>query len=832
MFGLRFRNYVRDDYQEEDEQEQAELAKNATIAPLDAFDYRIALYLSAGAAAFLFLLSYKGLHPDAWRDCAVACGQRPALTIVPGLWRLVAGLVYKVFGLTLGHVAVMLLGKVCLGACVGLAYLTFRETLSILVRVSDPPEYWKKGIVRILSGVAAAVFLFADPVWTLGYAFTPTLFLATLFTLALFLFAHFLGSGTVRPAYWAMFCMGLFCAETPLGLAAMFLFWVIFWALLKRGSLFHVRLLEPLMQQSSKWYLTFFWAVGLLLAVAANVVGFIGFGGLEAARTSLGGLPLRYVVELWRMAAGAASVFGWLIGVAATVLPCMIALSMLRRATDLDHFLSYHVGIVYFAVFCLAYSQVASLYPLWFWTLGKSITVSSPLILYLFSFLCSMTILCSLTVSVVDSYLRDHVRLAAKFNPELEERPAISVKGPLAVRNAIFAGVAAAILLGQLPGRMQSATRRMMDIVDDYVDEVVEEAGDAKWLFTDGSYDCAIEMEAARRGRSIVCIPLIPTSDARDPWSIAQSMPDDEDRLSAEAGGANILRSWQASKPSRIDESAMQLGLEVWKVRAGREYPPTSGVLARTAWPDQEALEAGVARTRGIAARIFDFYDRGGPSRLAGRKVNDLFLFLQWRIARLARIRSEIRDRAGDVKGADEEVELADALDAKNEALKGILAGMRRLREHTLRQMTPREGLHFALVRADFMLARHFAEPILDSTPDDVEANFGMGMSYFLEEQYSRAEAHLMRCLAQKPNEPAFWNNIAVLQMRLFRFAEARKNAQKALSLLPDSAEIKDTLEQIDKAEKKAEAEGKPAAEDAAAPAGEAGKAPAPAAEK
>ena len=74
---------------------------------------------------------------------------------------------------------------------------------------------------------------------------------------------------------------------------------------------------------------------------------------------------------------------------------------------------------------------------------------------------------------------------------------------------------------------------------------------------------------------------------------------------------------------------------------------------------------------------------------------------------------------------------------------------MTRLRENTMRQMTPREGLQFALVRADFPLARRYAEPILDADPEDVDANFGMGMSYLMEEQYGRAEEYLKRARPQ-----------------------------------------------------------------------------------
>ena len=110
-----------------------------------------------------------------------------------------------------------------------------------------------------------------------------------------------------------------------------------------------------------------------------------------------------------------------------------------------------------------------------------------------------------------------------------------------------------------------------------------------------------------------------------------------------------------------------------------------------------------------------------------------------------------------------------------------------------------------------------------------MNANFGMGMYYYTSHQYALAEKHMNVCLKRNPRQPAFWNNIAVIQMHLGRFKEARVNARKALELLPDSAEIKKTLSQIDEAEKKAaeaekKSDKKPAATGKDAPAKKAEK--------
>jgi len=308
-----------------------------------------------------------------------------------------------------------------------------------------------------------------------------------------------------------------------------------------------------------------------------------------------------------------------------------------------------------------------------------------------------------------------------------------------------------------------------------------------------------VELEAAARGMELHCMSMLGDNSPRETYIRQHSLHDSEDRLSASVGAPNILRTWQRDKKDRLALVAAQLGLELWK-RAGREVPPVSGVLSRPEGVAQEVIEDGIVRAYSLAERILTFYTEGQLPAIAGPRVNDLFLFMQWRLARLARLRAERYDHEGKTDRALEEIRISDALDEKNASLKRILEGMARLRELTMRQMTPREGLQFALVRADFSLARKYAEPILDADPDDPNANFGMGMSYFMQEQFARAEEYLQRCLKKNSKEPAVWNNIAVLQLRTGRFEEAKRNAEKALALIPDSAEVKDTIRQIEKA--------------------------------
>lgn len=812
MFSFRkaVRRYDEDDgYYESDadEEEALDLAGEEMARPksLKLADYLIAAGL--GLFAFLVLSSCTpdALSPDVWNDCVEAAGLRPPRTLIPGLWRIVGVLIYKWMGVAAGNATVVCLGRVVLGGVVALVYLLFRDMLSILVRPPAEEKLWNKYLSRATSGVGALLFLAADPVWTLGYSFGRTLMLVAIFTLAVFLLAHFLASGTIVSSYLAMFVLGVLCAETPLGLILLVLFWTLFYSLLNSGSLFHVQLLEPLRQQSSKWYLTFLWAAGFLLAVAANIIGFKAMGGLEGAGMDAGAIPVEYARCLWYALAYCASTGGWIVGFGAVAVPFVLALALLRRAADLERFLSYHAGLVFLVIGAIAYSQLCSLQPLWFWSMQEyAFRVSSPLLLYLCSLMSATTVLCAITVVVVEVFCRDHARLAEQINSDIDAR-SLHVGMALFSRVALCSLAAVLLVAGTVPGRLQRQTRDMLATINRYIDEIVAESDGAKWLFTDGAFDCAIELRAAEKGRNLYCLSLNPGPGRRSLASVKETLPDAEDKLSADIGEPNLLRTWQRDKPERMKESAMMLGLELWRVRGGVDYPPIGGVLSRTQWPEG-LFERSIAAGKELRDEVMAFQEKtGGPKPIAGERLKDLYYIMQWRLARLARLRSELYDRAGDVGNAAAERAYSDKLDDKNHELKRLSARIAKIREHTMRQMPPREGLHLALVRADFILARRFAESVIEAAPDSIDANFAMGMSYYVQGQLSMAEQYLKKCTVLKPVEPTFWNNLAMVQKDLGHYDDALDSARKALALIPRSAEVKDTIRQIEDAKKAGE---------------------------
>ena len=805
-----------DYYEDEDENLNPYAAvRQPVVLPdkLGGGDFVLASILGAAAFVFAVLLALPGLYPSAWGDLAVAAGLRPVADLFPGLWRLVGRAVYFGCGVSVGNMVMPFVGKAFLAMDAFLMYYVLRGMLAVLVRLRKENVIWSNKLARLVSSIGVVAFICADPVWRASQTFEPTTLILFLTILAVYLLTRFLRSGHMPAAYFAMLVLGLLCAETPFGVALLAGFWGCYFILLTKGHLQYMVLLHPLVNQLSKWYLTFIWAFGLLVGVAANVLGYIGMEGLEANAMTVGDMPAAYITHMWHTFTAAASAGGWILGAGVIILPLMLSFVMIRRATDEEYFLPYHTGVIFFFAGVFAYSQLASLPPLWFWTWIKTpVMVPSVYLQCMFSMVCTATLVCTLAVVAVDAYCRNHRRLAMQYNPEAAaDKEAIdelgSAKLTSTLRKIGVILVPTLLVAGLVPGRVQLKTHEMLGMMRDYVKETVRECKGARWLFTDGAYDNAVELEAAAQGRELKCLSMMSGNGAREKFIRQSSLMDAEDRLSATVGAPNILRTWQRDKKDRLPTCALQLGLELWK-RAGLEVPPCSGVVARPEGVSKERLEEGVKETYRITERVLALYAAGGLPAIAGPQVNDLFLFMQWRLARLARLRAERYDHEGETARSLEEIRISDALDDKNESLKRILEGMARLRELTMRQMTPREGLQFALVRADFSLARKYAEPILDADPDDPNANFGMGMSYFMQEQFGRAEEFLSRCLKKNAKEPAVWNNIAVLQLRTGRLEEAMKNARKALELIPDSAEVKDTIKQIEAAMEAAKTNG------------------------
>ena len=808
------KNYYEDDfdgdmvYPVDDETVRRPTIQQESLGPLDWF---IALCLSLFTGGLLTLWAFPGLSPHAWDSMAIGAGVRPIDAIFPGFWNAIARGIFSAAGVSFGTFVMQILGKVVAGVSVGLVYLLLRQILSITIRVRLQFARRRFFVVRGTALLGALFFACSDPVWRVGQAFTPSQLLLFMTILVLTLFFGFLMSGKMGQIYFSMFLLGLLSAETPMGFFLLALVWGVYALALRHDAVAsNSPILNPIVEQSSKWHLTFLYAMGLVIGVAVNCVVYITFDGLEVFGVTGADMPLIYATRLWNQFIYAASGLGWVLGLGICVLPFVVAAVVLPRAVDEEQFLPYHIGAVYFVVGAVAFAQLAELPPLWFWTWTDMAKINSPFFLLVLMLFSAASVVFALAVMAVEVCCRDHRRLAMERFAELNQdegaganADSIDVKPLGAGTKVMLVLVPLLLVAAVLPGRHQGKTRTMLSIVNDYAKEVLAECGTVKWIFSDGACDSWLELAAAAEGRSIKALSMMANNSPREQYLRTRGETNQEDRITLAIGAPMALRAMMRDHADRLGEIAIQLGFEMWK-RDGKEIPLCSGVVSRPGGMPEDERIRGVEAANALADRILDIYYNGGPSKSAGKLANELFLFVQWRIARIARMRAERADREGKTQLALKDVSLSDQLDHNNASLSRILHDMDKMRERTLKSITPRESLQLALARADFALARRYAEPILSGDPDDPDANFGVGMSYYTQKQWSRAEEYLRRCLIKKPKEPAVWNNLAMVCMYTERYDEGLKCAKRALERIPESAEVKDTIKQIEEARKKA----------------------------
>lgn len=320
---------------------------------------------------------------------------------------------------------------------------------------------------------------------------------------------------------------------------------------------------------------------------------------------------------------------------------------------------------------------------------------------------------------------------------------------------------------------------QMYGIVSDFVKETVTEAEDAQTIFTNGSLDEEIRNECKRRRVAL------------EPCSMMKGTVPRATFLEKMTNGSAVA----------------QLGFEHFK-RVGKSLSSSgfSGTLYRHGGMSDSVRLRGVEFAEKLARRILDLWEKGVVNTFKDEKMKQKFLFVQWRIARIAILRADQELRAGMVEQSSRSRQTAEKLDECNPALKKIIAEMEAARKRAMDGMSPREQLLLALRRADFESAREPAATVLEGDPDDVDANFALGMWHYQKMRWNEAEKHLLRCRDKKPRDAAVWNNLALVYMKLGKLDVAIQYARQALVLLPSSGEIKDTIKQIEKAANAAKA--------------------------
>lgn len=769
---------------------------------------------------FSTLWEFPGILPSVWNDAAVAAGVRPATSVMPGYWTFLGSIVYSVFGHSAAPAWLRFFGHIALAGIAVLVYAVLREWLAFAMRARPQMSKRRTFVQRVAAAIGAAAFVAADPVWTAGQCFSETTILLVLTLLALEFFFVFLRKGTIKYAYICAIILGLLTAETPMGLVLTVILIFTNRFIIKVMPALESPFFDPSIMEVGKWHMTFIYLFSVIAGVILNSVTYLGHNALS----SVGDIPLTYLMGYWTAVANAASAGAWVMILGVCLLPFVVATIKFPESADEEQFLSYASGLIFFCCGVVVLSQSASLPALWFWTY---LPVNSQFLLSVGLFCCAATLALSVTILGVDSLCRDHKRLAEQAfgailmqgedeedDEDEGEGRAAKAFGKAGEQLASARSTSVLRLIGMIiiliaalgvmaPGRVKQGTRTMLAVIQDAIGRIVTESGDAKYLFTDGNLDAAIELEAAKRGLPLKCYSLMGGPSALDVYLRLRGMTDSEDQFSFKFDTAMGLRSWIRDRPERLAESAAMMGFDLWK-RDGKPVPPMGGFVSRpTGFASAEEAELFASGARAMAQCILALHrDSHGVRSCTDPKIKRAFETVQWRIARMCMYRSEVEDRQGQVEAAIADVTLAKELNDNNSIYRDLVAAMEKRNQVMMQKLTPREGLQLALVRADFTMGKLYAETILSADPDNPDANFAMGMFYIQERQLSRAERYLLRCLIRKPNEPAVYNNLAMLQIELKKFEAAKVNVEKALKLIPDSAAVLETKKALEAAMK------------------------------
>ena len=769
-------------------------------------DMIIAALLAVTAYVLATLWQFPSLVPSAIPTATVAAGVRPAANLLPGLSTLAADLVYRVCGLSGGSKMLILLGHAALAVIAIIVYAALREMLAFIMRARPQSSRRRSLVMQLAAVVGTVAFVACEPVWTMGQTLTGDTVKLVLTLCAIETFFVFLRKGALVWSYLAAFFLGLLCAETPMGFVFLALFIIINHVVLNVLPVLESPFFKPEVIAVGKWLMTFIFLGSLVLGVGLNVLTFVLHNGLGANGIGSGQLPLEYLLGYWKLLSSASGFAGWIMLLGVCLIPFIVTIIRFPIAADEEMFLSYGTGIVFLFSGAVAFSQCCALPSLWFWCYFP---VGSDYLLSIGLMLSAITLAGAITILGVDALCRNHKRLALQLFGQDEvaeaEEHLASRRSANFIRRAGLVIIPSALVAAILPGRVKSEAREMLGIFRDAVEEIVTEAAGCTYLFTGGHFDDAIELESARRGGTLYCLALTDGNSARERMLRTRGMwKDPEDSFSFNYDCGMGLRGWIRDKPAKLKNAAVMMGFDLWK-RDGKPLPPMGGILSLPdGWKNEAERLRGLAAANALTERILEVYKKRRGHKVTEREIEDKFLAVQWRLARMCLVRGERADLAGEAEIAIAEAKRATALNENNRVHKKLLEAITRQNELMLRRLTPREGLQLALVRADFTMAKLYAETILVADPENHDANFGMGMFYLGEKQYTRAEEYLRRCLISKPYNPTVYNNLAMLQIEIGKFAAAEVNVKKALKLLPDSAAVKDTLKKLEAAKKKA----------------------------
>lgn len=769
------------------------------------FDRLLAYGLSlALALAAFFSGAGDVIPPGLWDGISVAAGIRPPQHEFPLLWHRFVSVLVGRFGIAEAVRIITVLGPVSLGLLSFVACRLFAACLPGALRRWGIGRGRGRWVVRWTVALATVLFVCSDPVWRAGSVFSPEMLLLLLSVCAVFLAVSAFDRSSALCIVLTGAVSGILAAETPLGfLPPLCLALHVRFRDWRPVGTVPSSIANPLVHTVAVRWMTLAFIGCWVTASVLNLSFYRQYGGAgsdEGAFIGIVGFFVNYLTIL----RSAMTPFGWILTGMAVVAPVTFSVARMVRAFDTEWFLPLRYGFFFIIAGVFASLQSSIFSSCWFWSwIDAQEPVASSYLLCLCMLGTSFTAFSALCVMAVDVYLRNYRRIAREnFGPAAEEGP-VALRILLAFRRSsaflrptLFATVPLMVLVIALPRIFDDAGRKTAEAIDLFVRHTAEECGDAPYLFTDGSLDTAIETVAAVNGRRLKTLSMMSGSSQYDVAVRTTGITNAEDRALLTVGAAETLRAWVREGAPCSSNLAVQIGFELWR-HDRRPMPECGGFVARTAGFEPGMAGRGAELARDLSERIISLREDGDIDRAGPASIRSALSFVQWRLSRMCRLRADAADVRGDTAASAAEHALADRLDAANPDWRKVQEMMDWLVRRDGMRLTPREGLALGLSRANFRLARSYARQVLVSDPDDLRANFAMGMSCLAERQYGRAEHFLKRAREKNPDEPAILNNLAVVLLRLDRLAEAETNAVRALRAFPTSPEIKETLRRI-----------------------------------
>ena len=766
------------------------------------FDRLLAWAIGLGVAA-LACLSGNSLEvpPELWDEFAVAARLRPPEYEFPIVWQVIVSKCIDFFGINRSVFGLKVAGPVSLGAIAIMVFYLFSGYLPQVMKSDMRRVGWGRWIVRLVTIQGTLFFVLSEPVWRAGRVFSPEMLALVLSLLVLMSVLRVVERSSAVSLVLLGMISAIAAGENILALIAPLA--VVLYLIYKECEPEDAKLLltnqvvRAVAVRRMAWAMIFCW-IG---ALVVNLSFYRANGGAELSNVGFFVGMVRYTANYFRDFAGIASLFGWLLMAAVVLIPMLIAIVRMQAVTDSERHMPISYGCFFALAGVLAFLQSTGIKECHFWRWSYN-AIHSQHILCLCMFATSLTAMLSLCAFAVDIYFRNHGRLVREMYPVAPEdepltlRTVRSLKLSVRVLRPVMCIEPIIALVLIVPFKFDGTVREMVSMVNTVIAQTAEECGDANMLFSDGVLDAAVEVAVKGNGGHIKALSMMSGAGKYDAALRTRDVQNEESRNLLLLGASDALRTWVNEKNPCVSNIALQVGAELWR-RNNLPMPKSGGLVMRTAgFPDGKADEFAKS-ARLLAERMLRLYDEGQPMDIAYPELNRLFLFGQWRLSRMCRMRANEAEASKDAQKSEKEHVLADRLDSLNPEWRQVQEKMDWIGKQSGMRLTPREGLKLGLERADFRLARSYARKVIATDADDVQANFALGMGYFTEKQYSRAEMHLKKCLVRAPHEPAVLNNLAIVQLRLGRYAEAETNVLHAIERLPTSSEIKTTLRHI-----------------------------------